>query len=169
MSVAWNGLNRTPLARRKGLEPGQGPQRRTALRPVRPQRKPPGGFTDTVELQIRTRAGHGDPAQALCEAHGDFLGEHAGEFQHIVARGMGGSRDPVKNSAANGTLICPEAHRLAETRADVMRQLGFWLPQGTDPRAEPMVLYGLSGGMAAVWRPETGPAYLYQPPGEAAA
>ena len=189
MSLSRNGgpERRTPLARTVRLEPGPPPSRRTRIRPVSVKRaaalaegrkaatgttgaatglpRLPGGFTDTVKARIRARAGHGDPAQARCEATGVFLGEHDGEFQHIVARGAGGSRNPVINSAANGALLSLEAHRLAETRSALMRRLGFWQPQGTDPRLAPMVLYGLSGGTGAVWRSEAEPRYLDEAPG----
>ena len=166
-----------PMPRGQGLTPG-GPLPRSEIRhPVRPgpvksaakkravgaasrQPKETAKFTPEVRLQIRTRAGHGDPSQARCEAHGDWLGEHAGEFQHVVARGMGGTCDPVKGTAANGVLLCPEAHRLAETRSLLMKRLGFWQPQGTDPRRARMILYGLSGGTEEVWRHENEPRYL---------
>ena len=129
--------------------------------------KLPGEFTAKVKLQIRTRAGNGDPSQALCEAHGDFLGLHGGEIQHIVARGMGGSRDPVKQSPANGALLCREAHMLCEARDRDMLGMGFWLPQGTDPRLEPMMLHGRDGGLL-VWRSTDG-QYLTEPPEVSAA
>lgn len=121
------------------------------------------GFSRKVKLQIRARAGNGDPSQARCEAHGDFLGLHGGECQHIVARGMGGTSDPIKNTAANGALLCRPAHMLAEARDRDMLGMGFWLPQGTDPRLEPMMLHGAGGGGCLVWRSEDG-AYLLAPP-----
>jgi len=154
-------LNRKPPESRQRAREG----RTRATGTATGQPKPPSGFTPKVKLQIRTRAGGGDPAQARCEATGVFLGEHGGEYQHIVARGMGGTSDPVKNSAANGCLLSPEAHRIAEARDPHMREMGFWLPQGTDPRAEPMMLHGTG---PLVWRSEDG-EYLFAPPQEVAA
>lgn len=171
-------MRRTPLARTTPL-PRTAGLARTPWSPAVPLLSANGGtarrsaprretgFSRAVKLQIRTRAGNGDPTQARCEATGVFLGEHGGEIQHIVARGMGGTSDPVKNSAANGCLLSPEAHRIAESRDPHMRAMGFWLPQGTDPRMEPMMLHGAGGGGCLVWRSMTG-EYLFAPPEVAA-
>ena len=125
------------------------------------------GFPAAVKLLIRTRAGGGDPNQARCEHCGAFLGGSDGEFQHIVARGMGGTRSPVLSTAANGSLLCPWSHRLAESRSPQMEAAGFWLRQGTDPRLVPMMLASPHGSGVLVWRSEDG-RYLPESP-EAAA
>ena len=118
------------------------------------------GFSPRVRKLVRTRAGSGDLFVATCEACGTWLGEHGGEIQHLVARGMGGCKLAVINSCANAALLCRECHRLAESRDPEMRDRGFWLPQGTDPRLMPMTLFG----GVVVWRSETEPRYLYEPP-----
>ena len=41
---------------------------------------------------------------------------------------------------------------------------GFWLPQGSDPRLEPMMLHSAHGSGVLVWRSEDG-RYLLEPPG----
>jgi hypothetical protein len=123
------------------------------------------GFSPRVRLLVRTRAGGGFAGDACCEAHGGWLGEHGGEIQHIVARGMGGCKLPVINSCANAALLCRECHRRAEARDPRMRERGFWLPQGTDPRLMPMTLFG----GVVVWRSETEPRYLYEAPEMSAA
>jgi hypothetical protein len=100
---------------------------------------------------------------ACCEATGVFLGEHDGVYQCVVARGIGNTSDPPKNSAANAVLLSSEAHARAEARDPHYREMGFWLPQGSDPRAEPMMLHGAGGGGCLVWRSVTG-EYLFAPP-----
>lgn len=175
-------MKRSPLPpRSSSLPPGNGPSRRVPLRAVsaksaaarqqQPQRRTQRdtGFSRAVKLQIRTRAGQGDPDNAVCECCGTYLGRYGGQVQHIVARGMGGTSNPVLGTAANGGLLCGTAqsgdHGLAESRDPGMRRKGFWLPQGTDPRRVPMTLW--SG--AEVWRPEHGTDYLFEQPSEVAA
>ena len=109
------------------------------------------GFTAKDKLLIRTRAGNGDPDQARCEATGVWLGAHGGEYQHIRARGMGGSR--LRNNVANGVLLSPEAHRLAESRDEHMHAMGFWLLSSDPP--SPIMLHGLQGGIL-VWLDDAG-------------
>ena len=126
------------------------------------------GFSSRVRLLVRTRAGGGDPYDACCEACGIWLGRYEGQVQHLVARGMGGTSNPVLKTAANGALLCGTAqsgdHGLAESRDREMGERGFWLPQGTDPRYVPMTLFG----GVEVWRSEDG-RYLYQRPEAVAA
>ena len=121
------------------------------------------GFSARVRLLVRTRAGGGDPHDACCECCGTWLGLHLGQIQHVVARGMGGTSNPVMKTAANGSLLCGTAqtgdHGRAERRDPEMRDRGFWLPQGSDPRLMPMTLFG----GVEVWRSEDG-RYLYEQP-----
>jgi len=127
------------------------------------------GFSPRVRLLVRTRAGGGDPHDACCEACGIWLGEHGGQIQHIVARGMGGTSNPVLKTAANGSLLCGTAqtgdHGRAERRDPEMKARGFWLPQGTDPRLAPMTLFG----GVEVWRSEDGRYLDESPQGSVAA
>ena len=126
------------------------------------------GFSTRIRLLVRTRAGSGDPYDACCECCGIHLGLHGGQVQHIVARGMGGTSNPVLRTAANGALLCGTAqtgdHGRAENRDPEMKAKGFWLPQGTDPRLMPMTLFG----GVTVWRSETEARYLYERPAVAA-
>ena len=161
------------LAGKTGLSRTTGLQRTAGLtRTVQPP-KPPRltGFPARVKLQVRKRAGNGEIEAALCEACGQWLGRYGGQVQHIVARGMGGTSDPVLSTSANGALLCgltpqdPDGcHYLAEARHREIRDRGFWLPQGSDPRDVPMTLH--TGTVA--WRAEDG-SYLFQAPGRAAA
>ena len=104
------------------------------------------GFSPNVRLLIRRRAGNGFPEEARCEHDGRWLGEHGGQIQHIVARGMGGSRS--RNGADNGALICGTScdgcHGACERRDPVMRDRGFWRFSSDDPAKFPVrhILYG---------------------------
>ena len=129
----------------------------------------PGEFTAKVRLAVRKRAGRGDEFEALCEAHGGWLGKDSGEFQHRDARGMGGSKDPVVNSAANAALICHECHVLAEARDTDMHGMGFWLEEGEDPRTTGIMLHGAGRGGLTLYLAEDGlgpdgTGYLHQAP-----
>jgi hypothetical protein len=125
------------------------------------------GFSRSVKLKVRTRAGNGEPELALCEACGFWLGRRHGECQHLVARGMGGTSNPLLSTAANAALLCRGCHRIAESRDREMGARGFWLPQGTDPRRVPMMLASEHGSGVLVWRSEDG-QYLLEAPEVAA-
>ena len=132
------------------------------------------GFSPAVKLLVCTRAGHGDPDMAMCEACGVWVGRHRGDHQHIVARAMGGCKLSVINSAANCALLCRRCHDLAEHRDPHMEAAGFWARQGTDPRALPMMLASEGGSGVTVWRAEDGKGpdgtgYLLEAPKELAA
>lgn len=135
--------------------------------PVPVARRPVTGFPARVKLLVRTRAGNGEIEAASCECCGMHLGRYGGQVQHIVARGMGGTSNPVLQTAANGALLCgtPQdgCHGLAESRDPEMRAKGFWLPQGSDPRAEPMMLHSRHGSGVLVWRSADG-LYLFEAP-----
>lgn len=110
------------------------------------------GFTTRVRLLVRTRAGSGYAGDACCEACGIWLGEHGGQIQHRLARGSGGSKDPVTRSAANAALMCGTAqslcHGAAESRdpEQRMEDRGFVIRHGKgpdfDPRNVPLILFG---------------------------
>lgn len=55
---------------------------------------------------------------------------------------MGGSRDSLTNSAANGVLLCRICHHLIESHRDKALELGWLVRQGHDPRDVPLLLYG---------------------------
>jgi hypothetical protein len=189
------GLSRNvPLLRTSRLEPGPPPQRNMPLRmtagrmtasragefpaagsgvpkPKSAARRET-GFSRAVKLAVRTRAGNGEIENAACEHCGIWLGRYGGQVQHLVARGMGGTSDPVLGTAANGALLCGTAqsgdHGLAESRDREIGARGFWLPQGTDPRMVPMMLGSEHGSGVLVWRSEDG-RYLFEAPEVSAA
>lgn len=139
-----------------------------------------GEFSDATKLLIRKRAGRGDIYDACCESCGAWLGPDGGEFSHRDARGMGGSKDPVVNGPAGGTLACGSGalrtgcHGLCEDRDADMNGMGFWLKNGEDPLTTPIMLYGKGGGgitayLAADGIGLDGTGYLYQRPQAVAA
>lgn len=144
------------------------------------------GFSRTVKLQVRKRAGGGFVELACCEACGVELGRYGGEIQHRLSRGMGGSTDPVVTSCANAVLLC--GHGAAPIRSgchgaceDRLRHLsqdgeGFWIEHGNgpdyDPRYVAILLHGAGSGLP-VWLAEDGrgidgSGYLYVLPEMAA-
>ena len=132
------------------------------------------GFSPRVRKLVRTRAGNGYPEQACCEACGVWLGGHGGQIQHRLARGSGGSKDPVVGSAANAALMCGTSfagcHGAAESRDPErgMEARGFVIRHGKgpefDPRFVPLVLLG----DVRVWLSGDG-RYSEDPPAEVAA
>ena len=97
------------------------------------------GFSRTVKLACRARAGNGDAEQARCEACGIWLGRYGGEIQHRKARGSGGTSLGVIDSTVNAALLCGSGamrtgcHGLCEDRDEDMKKRGFWLKAGQDP------------------------------------
>jgi hypothetical protein len=145
-------LKRTPLPPRSApLRPvsllrlaAASRPRETAGAARRPARSA-GEFSARVKAAVRARAGQGDPGQALCEAHGDFLGLHGGQIQHVVARGAGGRHGAAAqaiSSIVNAALLCCPAHALAESRDEDMKAKGFWRPLNETPGVYPFLLHG---------------------------
>jgi len=131
-----------------------------------PGRRKETGFPPRVRLAVRTRAGNGDPGEAVCEGCGIWLGRYGGEIQHIRARGMGGSRE--RDSVTNGVLLCGPStdkrtcHGKCEARDEHMREAGFWRKQ-SDPDV-PVMLHGRQSGVL-VWLTGDG-GYQVARPGE---
>lgn len=122
------------------------------------------GFPARVKLAVRTRAGMGDPDDAVCESCGMWLGRYGGQVHHLIDRGMGGCTLTMINSPVNAALLCGDpftgCHGLATAFDAGIGTRGFWLKRGTDPRLKPMTLHG---GVLA-WRSEDG-RYLFDAPG----
>jgi hypothetical protein len=113
------------------------------------------GFSEAVRKLTRKRA------QYCCEADGMFLGEHGGQVQHIVARGKGGTSDPVIDSVVNAALLCGTpftgCHGLCEARDPRMKAEGFYLDHGQDPAAEPFLWHAPGDGSGVLkWRTADG-------------
>lgn len=132
------------------------------------------GFSPRVRKLVRTRAGGGYPEQACCEACGIWLGEHGGQIQHRVARGMGGCSDPAINGLAGAALLCGTSytgcHGDCEARhtpeAKKMEARGFVIRHGVGPEYDPRYVPLILLGDVEVWLSETEARYLYEPPTE---
>ena len=160
-------MKRTPFAR-KPAEARHAARSKPLARSVghRRTRRSAGEFSAQVRLDVRTRAGRGDPEQACCEACAVWLGAHGGQIQHRLGRKMGGSKRPVIRSAANAALLCgtPQSgcHGLCESRDPAYHAGGFWLDEGQDPAVEPILLAS-DFGVLTVWLAPEG-WYLSQAP-----
>jgi len=141
-----------------GSSPGVRPEARAReTRNPAPKPSRETGFTAAQRLLIRTRAGSGDPEQALCEACGIWLGRAGGQVHHRQNRQMGGSRR--RNRVSNGALLCgtPEVgdHGEATRLAPRMKEMGFVLESWQKPEQEPFMLHGEQGGLL-VWADDSG-------------
>ena len=179
-------MKRTPLKAGSGLQRTTSLARSSRLRTVpgvtevksaaaRRSRPGAGEFSPEVKLQCRTRAGNGCADDARCECCGCFLGRYGGQVQHRLARGIGGSKDPLVRSLANAALLCgtsvtPSCHGDAESRDPErdMEAKGFVIRHGTgpdfDPRYVPVMLASPFGSRQMAWLSADGPEYLFQRP-----
>ncbi|AER47964.1 HNH endonuclease [Mycobacterium phage Courthouse] len=60
------------------------------------------------------------------------------EIHHRRPRGMGGSKDPLTNSPANGILLCGGCHRWAESNREKAFEGGWLVRQGKNPAEAPI-------------------------------
>lgn len=83
------------------------------------------GFSPETKQLIEARAG------GMCEVATDECTHLMVEIQHRRARGMGGTRKPDTNSAANGLAVCRACHDLIERRPATSLRNGWRLRQST--------------------------------------
>lgn len=99
------------------------------------------GFPPAVREIIYARA------DRCCERCGKYA--YGGSIHHRRPRGMGGSRNPVTNSAVNGVLLCGSGttgcHGEVESNRPQAILDGWIVPQHTDPTFVPIrhLHYGL--------------------------
>lgn len=114
-------------------------------------------FSPAVRRLIRGRAGN------RCEWCALFLPSGAGQLQHRVARGMGGSSNPLLGSPVNAVLLCGTPatgdHGRCEARDTEMHAAGMWLQQYENPLVVPILLHGRT----LKWLAEDG-TYSSEPP-----
>lgn len=170
-------MKRTPMPpRTKPMARGKGLARAGSLTPVtrlqrtatQPKQRTTGtGFPPAMRMQIRTRAGNGDPENAICECCGRWLGRYGGQCHHRLGRQSGGSRR--RNRLPNGLLACGTPFTGCHGEATAFRQhtkdKGFVLNSGQDPATVPVRLYG---GDRPVWLGDEGGYLLAAPRGTAA-
>ena len=92
-------------------------------------------FTETVRNQIKKRS------KERCEVCG-ALALHP-QIHHRRPRGMGGSKDPVTGSAANGMWIHATCHSKIESERSWALDRGYLVRQSDDPREVPIKIFGL--------------------------
>lgn len=91
----------------------------------------------------------------------------ADDAQHRVARGMGGTANPViAYGLVNLIAMCRPCHDLAESRDRDMRVHGYWLYRKEDPALKPVTIARFG---AAVWLTASGDFSFTDPRTEAAA
>lgn len=87
-------------------------------------------FTPAVQEQIRERA------KGRCEMCGSLAMYH--QIHHRRPRGMGGSKDPVCGTAANGLFLHPGCHAKIESNREQAYERGYLVRQGHNPAEVPV-------------------------------
>ena len=82
-------------------------------------------FTEKVRKEIVARA------NGRCESCGSIAMYN--QIHHRRPRGMGGSRDPLSGSAANGLFVHPACHSKIESDRKQALENGQLVRQGIDP------------------------------------
>ena len=94
------------------------------------------GFPPKVRQQIVERS------SGRCEVMAQGCTFTAQAIHHRRPRGMGGSRRPDTNTAANGLAVCDACHRWIESERDAALTLGWLVPQNQSPKDVPVVYRG---------------------------
>ena len=87
------------------------------------------GFPPKVREQITRRA------SGMCEICFFYAAEH---IHHRRPRGVGGSKAPDTNTAANGLALCTECHSWVESNRTKALELGWLVRQGHNPAEMPV-------------------------------
>lgn len=92
---------------------------------------------------VRTRRAVIDRDHGLCQWCGELVSVDDYSLQHRRARGMGGSRSTVTNSAANGVVVhgsgTTGCHGYIESHPVEAAERGFRVRQSDDPRMVPLI------------------------------
>ena len=91
------------------------------------------GFSKPVRDLILARSKGG------CEVC--FFGQ-VEQLHHRRARGMGSTRRPESNMAANGLAVCAADHLMIESNRELALDRGWLVRQGHDPAEVPMLRHG---------------------------
>jgi 5-methylcytosine-specific restriction protein A len=74
-----------------------------------------------------------------CEVCGSVANYN--QIHHRRPRGMGGSKDPLCGSAANGIFVHPSCHAMIESNREQAYKKGWLVHQGHDPAYVPIKKY----------------------------
>jgi 5-methylcytosine-specific restriction protein A len=99
------------------------------------------GFSREVRQLVQERAGY-ENGYIVCEIQACCQGRAVAlyELHHRRARGMGSSRRPETNQAANSLAICRDCHSFAESQRETALRNGWLVRQNQTPADVP-VLY----------------------------
>lgn len=92
------------------------------------------GFSPLTRKQILDRSG------GICEIRGTAEAE---QIHHRRPRGMGSTRRPETNQAANALHACKDCHFDAEINRANAKKLGWLVPQHRNPTEVPVLRRGL--------------------------
>jgi 5-methylcytosine-specific restriction protein A len=124
-------VRKTPLRRAQFARNSAPPQSGSKTRKSAPAHS---RFDAATKQLIRDRDHH------RCVRCGKEVPPGTGSIQHRRAAGMGGTKDPVSCSPANGVLLCGSAtspggcHAWCESRDPDAAAMGYVLSQQQDPR-----------------------------------
>ncbi len=90
-------------------------------------------FTNEVQNLIKNRS------KEKCEICGSIALYY--QIHHRRPRGMGGSKDKVVGTAANGIWVHPHCHVQIESQRDDAREKGWLVPQSLNPAEVPFKKY----------------------------
>lgn len=90
------------------------------------------GFDDHTAALILARS------SGSCEVMSQHCVHILSEIHHRRPRGMGGSRRPDTNAAANGLAVCRRCHDYVEAKRTWAHINGFLVLQGDDPTEVPV-------------------------------
>ena len=131
---------RTPLAARKGIA-RHTPLREVSLKRATSSGKPPRPKDTGPDRTTRALVLERDDWCCFC--CGTPIIGRLYSLQHRDSRGMGGSKNPLKNSPANLITLLGSAttdcHGRVEGRHVADNVAGYWLKTGQDPAATPVL------------------------------
>jgi 5-methylcytosine-specific restriction enzyme A len=98
------------------------------------------GFSTEVREIVRERAGY-ENGYIVCEVQAACQGRAVAiwELHHRRARGMGSSKRPETNQAANALAICRDCHLVVESRREDAYRNGWLLHQNQMPTEIPVL------------------------------
>lgn len=128
---------RTPLHPGKSRLPRQPIGRRTSMVTRRRDTGPGRAVVDLLAGRATSHTGVDTGGVPLCEICGLLRSDTA---HHRDPRGMGGTRNPAANSAANLILVCDPCHRQLESHRETAYDEGWLVHTDVDPSTVPVRL-----------------------------